>query len=171
MPVRARRDVDVDRLCDLVRAVHAADGYPVLLQEDVRSFILTNNCLAAWVCELQGQIVGHVALHTIWSDEVAQLASSSLRRPRKTLASVSRLFVDPTCRRLGLGAQLFEVVTRDAHDRGLWPVLDVVTTYTAAVALYEKSGWSHLGTIALPMPDGRAIDEHVYAAPDPSNRP
>src|ERR1700694_2955361 len=90
MLVRARRSADVGRLCDLVRVVHATDGYPASLPADVRSFILSENCLAAWVCELHGQLVGHVALHSIWSDEVARLASSSMRRPRQTLASVSR---------------------------------------------------------------------------------
>jgi ribosomal protein S18 acetylase RimI-like enzyme len=79
------------------------------------------------------------------------------------------LFVDRTCRRRGLGAQLFEIVTLDARERGLWPVLDVVTTDEPAIALYERSGWNRLGTIALPMPDGQSIDEHVYAAPGPSD--
>ena len=167
MAVRVRASTDLERLCDLVRLVHAADGYPVFLQDDVCSFIVTDNCLAAWVCELDSAVVGHVALHTVWSDEVAHLAASSLRRPRNTLASVSRLFVDPARRRHGVGAQLLEVATREAHDRALWPVLDVVTTYAAAVALYERLGWTRLGTIALPMPDGRLIDEHVYAAPEP----
>jgi hypothetical protein len=44
-------------------------------------------------------------------------------------------------------------------------VLDVVTTYAPAVALYERAGWKRLGTIGYPMPDGSTIAEHVYAAP------
>jgi len=167
MLIRTRRSTDTERLCDLVRVVHVADRYPVLLQDDVRTFLITENCLAAWVCELHGEVIGHVALHTIWSDEVAQLATSSLRRPREALASVSRLFVDPACRGLGVGTELLEVATREAHGRDLWPVLDVVTTYGPAVALYERSGWNRLGTIASPMPDGRPIQEHVYAGPVP----
>jgi GNAT superfamily N-acetyltransferase len=166
MQIRVRVNADLERLCALLRLVHAADGYPVVLQDDVRSFIAPENCLAAWVCELDRAVVGHVALHTVWSDEVACLASSSLQRPRDTFASVSRLFVDPACRRRGIGAQLLELATREAHARSLLPVLDVVTTYASAVALYERLGWTRLGTVALPMPDGRRIDEHVYAAPE-----
>jgi hypothetical protein len=67
MLIRARRSIDVDRLCDLVRAVHTADGYPILLQENVRSFIVTDNCLAAWrrrceLCDLIGpdRVESHV---------------------------------------------------------------------------------------------------------------
>jgi GNAT superfamily N-acetyltransferase len=149
--------------------VHDTDGYPTLLQDDVRSFLLTDNCLAAWVCDVGGRIVGHVALHTIWSDEVADLATSSLRRPREALVSLSRLFVDPPYRRRGLGVQLLETATRAAHTRELWPVLDVVTTYASAIAVYEQSAWTRLGTIALPMPDGRPVDEYVYASPAPRN--
>ena len=165
MLLRSRTGNDVEALCDLVRLVHEADGYPVVLQADVQSFIWTENCLAAWVCELEDRIVGHVALHTIWSDEVADIAAMSLRRERTALASVSRLLVHPAYRRLGLGAELLATATNDAHDRGVWPVLDVVTTYMPAIALYEGVGWTRLGTIAYSMPDGREIDEYVYAGP------
>jgi GNAT superfamily N-acetyltransferase len=156
------------RLCDLVRAVHEADHYPVVLQDDVEEFLVTDNCLAAWVAEVEPEIVGHVALHSVWSDDVARLAAASLRCAPDRLASVSRLFVDSSCRRRGLGAQLLQVATREAQTRGLWPTLDVVTTYASAIALYERCGWTRLGAITLPMPGGRTIDEYVYAAPGPS---
>ncbi|MDQ1383764.1 MAG: hypothetical protein QOG65_1143, partial [Actinomycetota bacterium] len=122
-------------------------------------------CLAAWICEMDERVVGHVALHSVWSDEVASLASAALQRPRKTLGAVSRLFVDRTARRRGVARALLDEATREAHFRGLWPVLDVVTTYAPAVALYEREGWKRLGTIDHPMPDGSSIAEHVYAAP------
>ena len=167
MVIRARRSDDIVALCDLARVIHETDGYPVLLQDDVRSFVVTGNCLAAWVYEQDGRIVGHIALHTVWSDVVARLAATSLGRTPEDLASVSRLFVDPISRRRGLGGRLLEVATAEAHQRGLWPVLDVVTTYAPAVALYERQGWTRVGTIAEPIPNGQAIDEYVYAAPAP----
>jgi GNAT superfamily N-acetyltransferase len=169
--IRRRSDADVESLCDLIRLVHATDGYPTVLQEPVSTFVVTANCLAAWVCELETAMIGHVALHTIWSDEVADLATSSLLRGRQSFASVSRLFIDPACRRHGLGEQLLSIATNEAHRRGLWPVLDVVTTYAPAIALYERCGWTRLGTIAHPMSDGRLIDEHVYASPEASIAP
>ncbi len=165
MAIRARNRNDLDAVCDLVRVIHETDGYPVVLQDDVRSFVVTTNCLAAWVCEQDSRIIGHAALHTVWSREVAELATSALGCARERLASVSRLFVDATYRGRGLGARLLRVAATDAGARGLWPVLDVVTSYAPAVALYEREGWTRLGTIAYPMPDGRLIDEHVYAAP------
>ena len=74
MLVRPRMDDDIESLCKLIRRVHLRDGYPVKLQSDVRSFIVTSNCHAAWVAEACGSLVGHVSLHTVWSDAVAALA-------------------------------------------------------------------------------------------------
>jgi GNAT superfamily N-acetyltransferase len=167
MLIRARTADDIDALCHLVRVIHVSDGYPTLLQDDVQSFVVTPNCLAAWVCEHNREIVVHVSLHTVWSDEVASLAVATLGRTRENLASVSRLFVEEKYLRRGVVSRLLAIATSEAHERGLWPVLDVVTTYASAVALYEREGWTRLGAIALPMPNGQLIDEYVYAAPAP----
>lgn len=163
MWIRQRGSADVDALCELVVAVHAADGYPVVLQPNVREFIVTTNCRRAWVAEIDGHIAGHVSLHTVWSDEVAQIATAELGVVHEALASVSRLFVSPTARGLGVGRALLETATAEARSRSLHPVLDVVTTYPAAITLYESSGWVRPGTIDLPMPTGAPIAEHVYA--------
>ena len=129
--IRPRGEGDIDALCEVVREVHRLDGYPVVLQDNVREFVLSANCLAAWISEIEGCIVGHIALHTVWSDEVAELASHSLGQSRQALASISRLFVAASARGLGLGECLLNVAMNEAHVRGLSPVLDVVTTYVA----------------------------------------
>jgi GNAT superfamily N-acetyltransferase len=167
MLIRARTTDDIDALRGMVRAIHESDGYPALLPADVQSFVVTTNCLAAWVCEHEGRVVGHVALHTVWSDEVAGMAVAALGRTRENLASVSRLFVETEYRRRGVAGRLLGIATSEAREQGLWPVLDVVTTYGSAVALYEREGWARLGAIALPMSDGQLIEEYVYAAPSP----
>ncbi len=65
MLVRARRDNDVEQCQELARIVHAADGYPPFLPGgDLRRFLLAPESLAAWVAEVDGQILGHVALHS-----------------------------------------------------------------------------------------------------------
>jgi ribosomal protein S18 acetylase RimI-like enzyme len=73
--------------------------------------------------------------------------------------------VSPSARRSGVGRQLLGVAAADATERGLTPVLDVVTSYAAAIALYEREGRRAIGTIIVAMPDGDAVDEHVYVAP------
>ncbi|NYV77512.1 hypothetical protein HW445_24765, partial [Streptomyces sp. UH6] len=47
---------------------------------------------------------------------------------------------------------------------GLHPVLDVLATDTAAVALYERLGWRHLGD-AAPRWTDRVVTVRCYAAP------
>jgi GNAT superfamily N-acetyltransferase len=130
------------------------------LPDDVRDFLVTTNGLAAWVCEIDGRLVGHIALHTVWSDEVAEVASLSLGQSGDKLGSISRLFVEPGAR----GTGLLTIATNEARERSLTPVLDVVTTFAPALALYERLGWTRLRTVSCRMPNGKPIDEYVYAA-------
>jgi hypothetical protein len=46
------------------------------------------------------------------------------------------------------------------------PILDVVTGHDEAVALYEAAEWKRLGTVEFRFPDGAAINEYVYCAPN-----
>jgi GNAT superfamily N-acetyltransferase len=158
-------DDDIESLCKLIRRVHLRDGYPVKLQSDVRSFIVTSNCHAAWVAEACGSLVGHVSLHTVWSDAVAALACGVLGCQRDQLGAVSRLFVAPESRGGGIGQALLDAAAKAARARSLHPVLDVATSYGPAIRLYEAANWERLGTVWLEMPDGEPIAEHVYAAP------
>jgi GNAT superfamily N-acetyltransferase len=78
---------------------------------------------------------------------------------------VSRLMVSPSARRGGVGRQLLRAAAEEAVRRGLIPALDVVTSYAAAIALYEREGWQRVGTITVAMPDGNQVDEYVYVDP------
>ena len=79
MLIRSRTDDDLGPLCDLVRLVHASDGYPVVLQDDVLSFLVAANSLTDWVAEDGGgAVTGHVSLYNVSSDAVARLACSAL---------------------------------------------------------------------------------------------
>jgi len=43
--------------------------------------------------------------------------------------------------------------------------LGVVSTHTAAIALYERCGWTRIGLVPFPVGDGTAVDEFVYVGP------
>jgi hypothetical protein len=45
------------------------------------------------------------------------------------------------------------------------PIVDVVTRHEPAVALYDNSGWTRLGTVEVELPDGTTIEEFVYRSP------
>lgn len=47
------------------------------------------------------------------------------------------------------------------------PILDVVTQYQAAIAVYESAGWTRAGEVTFRLSNGIAIDEFVFIAPDP----
>lgn len=61
--------------------------------------------------------------------------------------------------------QLLCTAAAEAVRQRLTPALDVVATYAAAIALYERAGWGRIGTITGAMPDGDRVDEYVYVSP------
>lgn len=84
--------------------------------------------------------------------------------PEKT-AVVSRLFVSPQARGHGIGALLLAETVRDARERGLHPVLDVVTSDRSAAALYERQGWTLMATGEQRWGPDQIVQVHCYAAP------
>ncbi|MFE3760272.1 hypothetical protein ACFXPI_00675 [Streptomyces sp. NPDC059104] len=63
------------------------------------------------------------------------------------------------------GVTAGHVALSRARARGLGPVLDVVASDTAAVALYERLGWSPLGSVEQRWGPGRTVTVRCYAAP------
>ena len=167
MLVRRRTEDDLDQCIGLAAAVQARDGYPVHLDTDLRSFLVTDDARATWVAEHDGHIAGHVALHRHTLPAVLAIASEALRRPVDQLGVVARLLVDPDGRQRGTGRALLEAATREARTLGLWPILDVCDRFGPAIALYERNGWVRGGQVSLRL-DGREIVElvYLYAGPD-----
>ena len=81
-------------------------------------------------------------------------------------AMVSRLFVTFAARGRGVGAALLEHAVREAHQRGLYPVLDVLATNSAPIAFYERMGWRLLGTGQAQWGQNR-VTVRGYAGPGP----
>jgi ribosomal protein S18 acetylase RimI-like enzyme len=75
------------------------------------------------------------------------------------------LFVEHATRGLGLGARLLTEVTRAARERGLHLVLDVLASDEAAVALYDRGGWTRLATVEQWWGPDQRVTVHCYAAP------
>jgi GNAT superfamily N-acetyltransferase len=165
--VRERTQADLDNCVALARVVHEIDRYPMFLPDDLRRFIEAPDALAAWVAEEDGEIAGHVALRSRSSPTVVAMASGALKLPPDRLGVVARLLVSPLHRRRGIGRSLLEVASRDAHARGLWPILDVVTHQDKAISLYDKCGWVRAGQVTSRYGDDVVLDEFVYIGPRP----
>ncbi|WP_369359546.1 GNAT family N-acetyltransferase [Streptomyces sp. cg2] len=149
--VRRREDADLDVCVAVLGEVHAHSGYPHHWPDDPVRWLTPEGLTAAWVVESGGTVFGHAALcgH-----------------------EVSRLYVAPGARGHGLGTRLMAVVEAEAAARGLRLVLEVKTSDTSAVALYERRGWVRRGTerqewrVARAAPEAvEVVEVHRYEAP------
>jgi len=146
--------------------VHERDGYPVYLPNDLTAFVAGGDELGAWVACVGASIVGHVALHSRSWGGVMRVVREVLCCAEEEIAVVARLAVAPSARRRGVGRAL---LTRAAHASitlGRRPVLDVAAHYEDAIRLYDAAGWSPVGTVSFPLPNGTAVDEVVFAGPE-----
>jgi GNAT superfamily N-acetyltransferase len=163
--IRERDPDDLGQLVAITRRVRSLDRYPAYLPDnDFERFLNVPEPRAAWVAIEDRRIVGHVAVN----DETAPGAAAIVRDAGVTAPGfVARLLVDPSVRRTGLGRALLEHATRAAIADGLVPVLDVVAEARKAIALYESTGWTRLGSADLLLPDGTTVTELVYRGPGP----
>ncbi|HEX3958915.1 MAG TPA: GNAT family N-acetyltransferase [Trebonia sp.] len=117
------------------------------------------------VADLNGEVVGHVALLPHGLRHVLEIAGSALGRPEAQLAVVGRLFASPRVRGRGAGRMLLDTAAAEAASRGLGPVLDVDTDLAPAIALYESSGWVRAGMVTVRFSAEHSLDEYVYLGP------
>jgi GNAT superfamily N-acetyltransferase len=169
--VRPRVDADLDGCARLVEVVHASDGYPAHLPDDVRGFVASRHAYGAWVVEVGAQVVGHVALHSRGAREVMALVREAIGIEDRGVAVVARLLVSPAARRQGIGRALLATATTAATARGLRPIIDVATHHEPAIALYEAAGWIRAGATTVHIPDRAELREFVYLGPEPDLGP
>jgi GNAT superfamily N-acetyltransferase len=156
--VRDRTQADLAACLDIARTVQARDNYPPRGAVDDDWFIAPPEQLAAWVAEEGSSIAGHVALHSAPNYVSTRLASSHLACGQDELGVVARLFVDPANRGSGIGEALLARATAAAVDRSLYPMLDVATHLSNAVALYESAGWERIGEVVLDAWDEETME-------------
>jgi GNAT superfamily N-acetyltransferase len=162
--IRRRQEADMERCVAMAAVVHQQDRYPRYLGHDLRSFLMYPGALGAWVADSGTDIVGHVALHPDSSEPVMALIKETTGLDNGDLGVIARLMVAPTARGAGVAQALLEVATTHAQALGRQPVLDVVSSTTAAIRLYERNGWTRLGTVTAHFPGG-SLEEHVYLGP------
>ncbi|MEU9101287.1 GNAT family N-acetyltransferase [Streptomyces sp. NPDC048361] len=164
--VRRRTDSDLGACVQVLADVHEQDGYPVNWPDRPDAWLSQPALLAAWVAELDGRIVGHIGLSRSEAGDVAPgLWGGREGASRASAGVVSRLFVASAARGHGIGALLMAQAMRDARERDLHPVLDVVASDASAVALYERLGWELLGTVEQQWSLEQTVVVHCYAAP------
>lgn len=165
--IRPRDKADLEACVRMLAEVHEHDGYPVNWPADPLAW-LTDPCpLAAWVVELDGRLVGHVALAPRTTGDIAPaLFASRTGRDIDDTGVVGRLFVSPAARGHGIGARLLTQAVGHALDHRLRPVLDVVASDVSAIVLYERLGWTLLSSVDQQWGPDRTVTVHSYAGPD-----
>ncbi|MEU1071134.1 GNAT family N-acetyltransferase [Streptomyces sp. NPDC005878] len=163
--LRPRTDRDLDACVRALAAVHERDGYPVNWPERPADWLAPPSLLSAWVAELDGRVAGHVGLALRGTGDVAPgLWSARAGVGPDATAVVGRLFVAPGARGHGIGGLLLARAVSEARARGLHPVLDVVASDTAAIALYERLGWELLAEVEQEWGPRRTVAVRCYAA-------
>jgi ribosomal-protein-alanine N-acetyltransferase len=149
--VRERRDDEVAACVAVLSLIHKAESYPYHWPRDTARWLTPRNVLRAWVAVGgAGEIAGHVMVR---GDEVGESAK------------VSRLFVSPDCRGLGLGVRFLELARDWAVENGRGLDLEVDSERHAAIGLYERMGWRRTGGYVADWttPEGEPVTLLRYA--------
>jgi GNAT superfamily N-acetyltransferase len=150
--IRPRHVTDIPALAEILARQQAETEYPFEwpLPYPVERFIHRPAELAAWVAELDGRVVGHVALHAVGPEdnaggELSRLWSTAHGVPVDRLRAIGVLFADRRLAGRGIGSALLQAATQHALADGGAPVLDVVPHHAAPVNLYRSRGWREVG--------------------------
>ncbi|MGO1165177.1 MAG: GNAT family N-acetyltransferase [Janibacter sp.] len=154
--IRPRHDTDLPPLGRALVEQQAASGYPHRhpLPMAAEEFIVRRGELAAWVAEVDGVPVGHVAISTPSDPDTLDPADADVvrtwmrahGRTPDALGEVNVFFTATAARGTGAGRDLLATAVEALGERGLAPCLDVVPTSDAALRLYRRSGWQEVGT-------------------------
>jgi GNAT superfamily N-acetyltransferase len=162
--VRQRRAEDLDACAALLHRVHELDRYPVRWPADPVAFLTPASELVTWVAHCGATLAGHVMLAAA-ADELGEgVPTDGDHLPVEDLVLLRLLFVSPEARGRRLGAHLLDVATAEATARGRRTVLEVLSLNLDAIAVYERVGWTAIGTTT---PDWAPDGTHavVYLAP------
>ncbi len=164
--IRLRQDGDLPALADGLALVAAVDGYPSRWPQDPVDWLPSRDVLGAWVAEREGDLLGQVVLRRPHGDVPVNLSCAATGLGVDRCAVVTRMFVAPAGQGAGLGCALLLAAWQAASELGLQPVLDVVSANRSAVRLYERLGWTRLGSYEQSFRDGDPAEVlHCFAAP------
>ncbi|MCW2528477.1 MAG: hypothetical protein JWM76_3337 [Pseudonocardiales bacterium] len=149
LSIRPRRDADMPSLIDIIVRQQAQTQYPLRWPwpGDVEDFVRRPSELEAWVAEIDGSVVGHVAIESVANDELGRMWATAHNVPITELRCISVLFADRRLGRRGVGSALLAHATQRALTSDGAPVLDVVAGHHEPLNLYLNRGWLEVGRL------------------------
>lgn len=164
--IRRRQDSDLQAAGEALVDVHRTDGYPVEGVADPVAWLLPEGLITSWIAELDGEIVGHVAIGAPKPDDDAvRLWLEQSDDKLDDVAVIGRLFVKRSARRNAIGEKLARAAVADEDVAGKTLVLDVMDKDQDAIRLYERLGLRKIGTATHKFGEGRSITAYCYVVP------
>ena len=162
--IRERRPEDLPALVPVLAESHQASASPVNWPADPPRWLTPDGLLGAWVAEVDGVVLGHIAL--VMAGEVTSGPwAADTGRPADEAAEVSRVFVAEAAQGKSVGRRLLDAACASAKAQGRHPILGVLDHNRSAIAMYERAGWRRLASVDFPLSDSRIALMHCYAAP------
>ena len=144
--IRERRDDDIPALAVVLAEQQAGTQYPVRwpLPFPVEDFLVRPGEERAWVAEVDGRVVGHVAVYALAGDLRESFVTAI---GSDELAELAVLFVGSDVIGTGIGGRLHDTAVEWIVASGRQPVLDVVPVHDRAVEVYRHRGWQVVGEV------------------------
>jgi GNAT superfamily N-acetyltransferase len=159
--IRPRLESDIPQAAAGLVEVHATDGYPVEGVGQAEAWLTPPGLLQAWVAEIAGKVVGHVAVSRSSDEDAVSLWLNRSGSNADQVAVLARLFVVPEARKRAVGERLMRTAVEFAQENGVRLVLDVMTKDAAAIRLYTRLGWTELGHAIHTFGEGRQATEAI----------
>lgn len=146
LEIRERRPEDVAELVVVLTEQQPSSQYPVQWPLDipVEDFLVRPGEERAWVAELDGRVVGHVAVYSL-GEGLREAFVDALGT--EALAELAVLFVAVDVIGTGVGGRLLDTAVDWIVASGRQPVLDVVPVHDRAVEVYRHRGWQVIGEV------------------------
>ena len=144
--IRERRQDDVAALVDVLTEQQPTSRYPVQWPLDipVEEFLVRPGEERAWVAELDGRVVGHVAVYSLGPELRDPFVAAT---GTDALAELAVLFVGHDVVGTGVGGRLHDTAVDWIRASGRQPVLDVVPVHDRALEVYRHRGWVEIGEV------------------------
>lgn len=153
--VRPRRSEDLPVLGRVLTEQQPRTAYPLRwpLPIPIEDFLVRPGEERAWVAELDGEVVGHVAVYALDDPMAAAFAAAAFAAAAVTeeIAELAVLFVGTTAIGTGVGGLLHDTAVAWIRSTGRLPVLDVAPAHDRALALYRRRGWREVGEASPPF--------------------
>lgn len=103
--------------------------------------------IGRWVACGSSEVVGHVGLSPVSSDELGLRLAEAARCDLDETAEICRLVVDPRCRNQGLSSLLTRQALRASIEAGLVPVAKVLVNRGSWLAMMVETGWQQVDEV------------------------